>query len=90
MRRFAAWLGLSDARADDEGGVPSWHGVSTRARRLCGAAWLLVAVATFALLRWLMPLDDGLAGTAPVVIAVLLGALGLAWTERALVSAPRS
>lgn len=91
MKRFAAWLGLvrDPAEEVDAGTVPSWHGVSARTELLCGAGWLLVATATFVVLRWLMPADDGLAGAAPAVIAVLLGALGLSWTERGLVSAPR-
>lgn len=90
MTSFAAWLGLTQAPGQEDG-IPSWHGVATRTKLLCGAAWLLVAFALFLLLRWLMPAEDGLSGAAPFLIAVLVNALGMSWTERGLISAaPRA
>ncbi len=66
MERAMAWLGLSRASVDDaaDGGIPRWQGVAARKKHTSGAICLLVAIATFVLMRWLMPADDGLSGAA--------------------------
>jgi len=85
-----AWLGL---RADPEeqrreGVVPSWHGASPRRRWVAGGLWLAVAVGLSLLLSARVPEQDGFGGFLPLWGATVVGALGLAWTERASLRVP--
>ena len=85
MHPFTAisdWLGLDGSRGEKSNSIRPWNQVPRQRVALIQAAWIAVSIGAFFLLRSEMPADDGFGGYIPLIMATMLLALGITFTER--------